>query len=182
MALAIGTVGNDNLIGTEADDDLQGLNGSDILIGLAGDDGLKGGPGADVLEAGAGNDELEGGTGADLLRGGGDFDVARYKSANARVTASLSNPASNTGDARGDKYSSIEALQGSDFNDTLIGNGVGNVLIGGKGGDLLNGRGGFDFARYNLGDVTRRVTANLADPSLNTGVAKGDRYISIEGI
>ena len=51
------------------------------------------------------------------------------------MTASLANTAVNTGDAQGDVYISIEALQGSNFNDTLIGDDNNNFLMGGVGAD-----------------------------------------------
>ena len=47
----------------------------------------------------------------------------------------LSNPASNTSDAAGDTYISIENLRGSSFNDTLVGNAGNNRLDGGLGLD-----------------------------------------------
>ena len=144
---------------------IEGIIGSDFNDTLTGD----------------GNDNyLEGAIGADVLNGGGGIDVASYQTANAGVTASLANPAINTGDAAGDSYISIEALLGSDFNDTLIGDGTNNRLEGNGGADVLNGGGGIDFARYQT--ATAGVTASLANPAINTGDAAGDSYISIEGL
>ena len=45
---------------------------------------------------------------------------------------------------------------------------------------VLDGGNGFDYARY-FGSPTG-LTVSLADPSKNTGDAKGDSYISIEGL
>jgi serralysin len=128
------------------------------------------------------NNVLDGGAGGDLLNGGGGFDFARYKGALSGVTASLANPSVNTGDAAGDTYVSIEGLQGSNFADSLTGDATSNVLIGGRGGDLLDGGNGFDFARYEIRDISRGVVANLADASANQGDAAGDTYVSIEGV
>src|SRR5262249_11037599 len=47
----------------------------------------------------SGNNLLEGGAGADVLNGGGGDDTASYSHAAARVIASLTNAAVNTGDA-----------------------------------------------------------------------------------
>ena len=96
------------------------------------------------------------------------------------MTASLANPAINTGEAAGDTYISIEGLRGSNFNDTLIGDANDNFLLGGLGADVLNGGGGTDFAE--LSDSPTGVTVSLGDPAINTGEAAGDTYVSIEGL
>ena len=98
----------------------------------------------DTLIGDANNNELRGGSGADVLNGGGGFDFAGYQNAGVGVIASLANPASNTGDAAGDTYISIEGLRGSDFDDTLIGDANDNTLEGGAGADVLSGGAGND--------------------------------------
>jgi serralysin len=144
---------------------------------------LRGGRFDDTLIGNFRGNVLEGVTGADILDGRGGFDFARYKSAPTGVTANLENSAVNTGHATGDTYISIEGLQGSDFADVLTGNSGSNVLVGGRGADALDGRDGFDFARYDIGNVGNRgVVANLANSSGNTGTAAGDTYTSIEGL
>ena len=50
----------------------------------------------------------------------------------------------NTGDAAGDTYVLIEDLLGSNFDDTLGGNGGSNTLTGLNGADTLAGNGGND--------------------------------------
>ena len=126
---------NDKLTGSNIVNSILGGNGNDTLLGLAGNDSLFGNDG---------NDNLVGGTGADALSGGNGTDTASYSTAAAAVVASLTNPGSNTGDAAGDTYTSIENLTGSTFNDTLAGNTGANVLLGGNGNDTLNGRAGSD--------------------------------------
>ena len=119
-----------------------------------------------------------------MLDGAGGFDYARYQSASAAVTASLADPSSNTGDAAGDTYLSIEGLIGSEFDDTLIGDAGDNILFGLSGGDALDGGSGFDIAAYNrfFPDRESPIVASLADPTINAGQAAGDTYISIEGL
>ena len=53
--------------------------------------------------------------------------------------------ATNDGDGATDTFTSIEDLIGSNFNDTLIGDGNANILMGGVGADLLLGFGGDDI-------------------------------------
>ena len=86
---------------------------------------LKGGAGQDKLFGDGGNDQLEGGIGADQLNGDAGFDAASYQAAAAAVTVYLdpANAAKNSGDAKGDTFSSIENLIGSGFNDKLFGDG-----------------------------------------------------------
>ena len=77
---------------------------------------------SDTFNGFSGNDLFVGGAGADSFNGGsGGTDTVSYDNATAAVTANLTSPASNTGDAAGDTYVSIENLIGSDFNDTLVG-------------------------------------------------------------
>jgi Ca2+-binding RTX toxin-like protein len=123
----------EGVIGTNYADNLTGSNSNDIL---------KGGAGDDTLIGGLGNDVLNGGLGADILNGGDGLDLADYRDATKPVTADLNNPINNTGEAKGDTYSSIEGLIGSAFDDTLVGDNSSNVLIGGLGADHLSGMGG----------------------------------------
>lgn len=126
---------------------LFGAAGNDTITG--GDfatvgDALDGGAGNDKLYGKAGDDTLRGGIGNDLLDGGAGNDTADYSLASSGVTANLTTPRLNTGEAAGDTYTSIENLSGSGFSDTLTGNGSANVLRGLDGHDALYGLGGAD--------------------------------------
>ena len=108
---------------------------------------------------GNGNSVLEGGPGADQLIG--QFlgsDTASYQHATASVTVNLLNSALNAGDAAGDTFVFISNVQGSQFNDTLIGDNNNNVLNGwgthDNGGDVLTGNGGADNFVFSGGRVT----------------------------
>ncbi|WP_395714266.1 Calx-beta domain-containing protein [Reyranella sp.] len=144
------------------------------------DDTLVGNAVENFVGGNAGNDILIGGSGADNLDGGSGTDSASYADSAVGVTASLADPSANTGNAKGDIYTSIENLIGSSFDDALIGNGAANTLTGLAGADALNGGGGFDYASYTT--ATAGVTASLANPAINTGDAAGDTYVSIEGL
>ncbi|WP_018096538.1 M10 family metallopeptidase C-terminal domain-containing protein [Sinorhizobium meliloti] len=122
----------------------KGGTGSDTITGNAAANALWGNGGNDRLIGGDGNDNLFGGAGADRLDGGNGTDLANYSNATAGIVADLSSPGSNTGEAAGDTYVSIERLYGSAFNDALRGDNGANLLNGLAGNDVLNGRDGND--------------------------------------
>ncbi|MEM6682751.1 MAG: calcium-binding protein, partial [Pseudomonadota bacterium] len=165
-----GSLVRDWLTGNAGNDDLTGLDGNDILNGNGGQDRLVGGEGEDILFGGAGNDVLEGGAHADILLGGSGLDIASYANAlpipdqswlgpgipftlpGGPLVASLANPSENTGDAESDAYDSIEGLEGSAYDDKLIGDQFDNDIIGGAGNDRLEGGLGGDTYIFGIGD------------------------------
>jgi Ca2+-binding RTX toxin-like protein len=192
-----GGLGNDSLNGNAGIDILFGDNGSDNLNGNAGDDILFGGAGHDKIFGSSGDDSLEGGQGGDLLNGGAGQDIADYGRSSG-VTASLANHNINTGDATSDQYVSIEGIAGSDFgNDRLIGNKAFNILLGNGGNDKLFGMAGNDILSGGAGadlldggkgnDTADYFTAGSIKVSLDgsftsTGIARGDKFISVENL
>jgi len=141
---AVGGSGSDSIKGNQVANSLFGNGGTDNLYGFSGNDKLYGGSGNDTLDGSTGNDVLTGGTGADKLIGGSGSDTASYADSTRAVGASLGNPASNSNDADGDTFSSIENLTGSKFSDRLEGNSGINILKGGAGNDRLYGAVGAD--------------------------------------
>ncbi len=152
----------ENVVGSALADNITGDGGINSLYGNAGDDTLTGG---------SGNDDLFGGAGADAMDGGIGFDLVKYQDATAGVTASLANPAINTGDAAGDTYLSIEGLVGSSFNDALTGDGGDNRLEGGTGNDTMVGGAGIDFL---LGQAGNDLLTGGADADVFAFSATGN--------
>ncbi|MEQ1950590.1 calcium-binding protein [Mesorhizobium sp. CN2-181] len=190
---AINLTGNEfiqTIEGNAGVNQLRGGGRGDELLGLGGDDLLYGEDGSDVLIGGAG---------ADYLNGGSGTDFASYATATAGVVVDMVAPASNSGDAAGDTFVSIEGIRGSGFDDELLGNAAANrldggsgadrlygldgddLLTGGGGGDLLTGGWGTDTASYETSGYNG-VIVDLFDPGNNAGDATGDEFSSIENV
>ena len=164
-----GGAGHDTLYGGPGggNDTLLGNDGNDTLYGGLGDDVLNGGTGDDQLRGGAGNDVLQGGTGRNTLDGGTGRDTASFEFAAAGITANLDDPTESGDLVRQNTLVSIENLTGSNYGDTLIGDGGNNVLaglngddtlqgglgddvlLGGPGADIMDGGAGMDTADYS---------------------------------
>ena len=135
-----GDARGDTYFGIEA---VYGSNFDDWLRGDDAGNELRGGNGDDDLWGYDGNDRLYGGEGADVLWGMGGVDIAVYTAANAAVTLNLDDGGTG-GEAAGDRYTSIEWVWGSNFDDTISGDFRANRLEGRDGNDTLNGEGGND--------------------------------------
>lgn len=149
---AEGGSGRDVLIGFAGDDRLVGGSGSDTVVGGAGDDWVEGGDGAnDYLFGGRGSDRLLGGDGADdddflvggedvdVLQGGGGSDTVSYAFSDVPVHVDLA-----AGTSSQDLLLAVENIDGSVFEDVLVGDETNNRLHGGDGNDVITGNGGLD--------------------------------------
>jgi len=130
-------VNMENLTGSEHDDILYGNNQPGTqLIGLGGNDELHGGTAFTTFIPGPGADKIFGGPGGGLI----DYEIAT-----SGLTASLANPAINTGDAAGDQYfGPVHDLAGTAYVDTLIGDANNNNLLALAGNDTVSGGAGND--------------------------------------
>jgi Ca2+-binding RTX toxin-like protein len=152
----------------------------------------------DALWAGEGDDVLSGGAGADLLQGQGGTDTASYAEAQGGVFVRLWSGEGLSGEAAGDVLADIENLRGSDFADTLVGDGGINALHGGGGADALwagdgddvlsggagrrssAGAGGTDTASY--AEAAGGVFVRLWSGEGLSGEAAGDTLVGIENL
>jgi len=148
-------------------------------------DDLTGDSLRDHIYGGDEGDTLEGKGGADILDGGPGEDLAAYYNATSGVTASLLNPAINTGEAAGDTYVSIEDLYGSKFDDTLQGDNGNNVIYSNGGNDTVYGEGGDDtffldsYGHFFGGDGNDTFYGSFSSqgPSTYEGGAGDDVYL-----
>lgn len=129
------------------------------------DDVIRGSAANNALRGGRDNDVLSGRGGADRLDGGDGVDTASYWGETVGVTVDLSIGKGSGGNAQGDVLISIENLNGSNVNDTLIGNAGANSLSGYGGQDALLGGAGNDALAGGAGKDTL------------TGGAGTDRFV-----
>ncbi len=154
---------------------LRGTSGVNVLTGSVNDLAIN------FLEGRGGGDTLIGGAqtydSSQASKGLRGYDIASYSKATSGVHASLANPATfNTGDALGDKYTAIDGLEGSAFNDVLTGDAKNNVIIDGAGNDTLTGGGGTDLVSY--ANATAGVTVSLAIAGAQNTIGAGTDTLS----
>ena len=151
------------------------MSGNDVINGTAGDDrqGLVGtDPGNDTYNMGAGNDYIGGGSGNDTINGGAGWDHLSFGGTNWNdgttafrgatvnlVTGVVLDPWGGT-----DTITGIEEVQGSRFNDVIIGTAARDEFWGLRGADTLRGGAEADRVHYNrdyLGGGNRGVIVDL---------------------
>jgi Ca2+-binding RTX toxin-like protein len=179
----------ENITGSTFGDILVGSSASNVLLGLSGNDQISGYDGDDLIE---------GGVGSDILNGGGGTDTLSYTSSMAGVVVNLGNGMVQGGDAQGDSVSYFENVSGSEYADSLFGNGLANLLKGGKGADSIFGGinndviegglggdtldGGSDNDTLSYAGSAAGVVINLGNGMASGGDADGDMFKNFENV
>jgi Ca2+-binding RTX toxin-like protein len=172
-------LGTGNLKGTgnALDNLLIGNGGDNLLLGLAGADVLQGGDGGDTLDGGAGADRLSGGAGDDVYviddldtdgAGPDQGDEIVESGGTGNGTDTVRTPFSiDLGLQCPDIENAVltgraAAAIGTDDDNRLVGNAIGNFLSGLEGEDTLDGAAGADTLVGGDGDDVYRVD-NIGD-------------------
>ncbi|NRA87331.1 MAG: hypothetical protein HRU28_08045 [Rhizobiales bacterium] len=169
----------DTLVNIE---ELRGSNYNDTLVGNEKVNFIKGGSGADIINAKGGDDFITGGAGADIINGGDGIDHISYYDSKSAVEINLITGLGKGGDAEGDTFINIENIQGSSYDDILIGDGNdnqiysrgGNDSISIKGNDIVSGGEGIDKIIFDDGYVVSDIDILKNDNKIIITVKNSD--------
>ncbi|MGB8812518.1 MAG: calcium-binding protein [Paracoccaceae bacterium] len=179
------------------------LSGNDLIVGTAGDDevhqGVNGGN--DTYNMNAGNDWIVGGIGSDTINGGDGSDgITFYNSSYSTGDSAFRGISVNmvTGkliDCWGytDTFTGIEKIEGSRFNDVILGSAGDEKFWGFRGADTFYGGGGNDFvyyrddARYGglrgiIANLETSVVGTTINGTIRDGFGQIDRIVNIHGV
>ncbi|UTW46542.1 CHRD domain-containing protein [bacterium SCSIO 12696] len=138
------------------------LTSIENIIGSGDDDVIiASGAAANTISGGDGDDRIAGGGGTDVIDGGAGFDTNDFSNINVGVDAEVGGvevnlAADGTGTASylgggnpsnviNESFTGIEAIEGTENNDTIIATGAAaNTIEGGDGDDFIAGGGGPD--------------------------------------
>lgn len=105
----------------------------------------------DILTGDNGDNVINGGTGGnDVLVGGLGNDTVSYATSEEAVGINLTNNRTALG-AQRDTIWGFENVEGSAFNDSIVGSRDANTLSGGAGDDIIDGKNGADIINGGLG-------------------------------
>jgi Ca2+-binding RTX toxin-like protein len=143
-------------------DDFERIEGSNFddpqLFGSTGNDQIVGGNGNDVIGGGGGNDVLLEGlerNGADSLNGGTGNDTVSYGVRASGVQVVLDGLRNDGAPGENDDVRpNVENVQGTSFDDTLVGNSLANTILGFGGVDGIKGGGSNDTLHGGPGKDT----------------------------
>ena len=146
---------NDIIVGLDGHDRIEIYDGNDVVFGGAGDDTIRDrGTGNDTMYGMDGNDTIYAGLGHDTINGGVGFDTLSYRYSEQIAAVDLQ--AGHALSEGIDTIVSIENLEGSSWDDVLLGSTEANRIEGGNGQDRIEGRAGDDF----LNGMSKNDTIN----------------------
>lgn len=196
-----GLAGNDTLNGGSGTDTLNGGDGNDLYIVDTNTDVITDTSGVDTVQStvsfslatrttienltliGTGAMNATGNTldnviganvGNSIINGASGNDTVSYVSATAGVTVAVNGASQATGGSGTDTLSNIENLSGSQYGDSLTGDGNANILRGDDGHDILIGGAGSDQLYGDAGND--RLADSIGDDTLSGG-AGNDTYV-----
>jgi Ca2+-binding RTX toxin-like protein len=167
---------------------ITGGSGNDTITGGDGNDTLNGGAGDDALDGGAGNDRYAFNTntqlGSDTVTDISGVDQLYFVGSTAALSVNLGLTTTQMVNAnltlKLDNNASIENIYGGAGDDTLIGNGLKNLLYGFAGNDVLSGgdendtlNGGLGADSIDGGSGNDAITIDNLDTSVIGGVVGG---------
>ncbi|MEA2446978.1 MAG: hypothetical protein QOK47_615 [Actinomycetota bacterium] len=173
--------GIDGVAGSGADDTLRGTAGTNLLFGAGGNDSIFTGgntgnfatPTTPAVDVVSGDGDPQAPPGNDTLTGGAGMNIVDYSFSETAVQVDLS-----LGTANGeglDTLSGFQVVVGSEFDDSLTGDGNDNAFQPYLGNDDVDGGGGADLAVF--ASAANSVVADLA-----TGNATGEGTDTLSGI
>ena len=134
---------------------------------------------------------------AGMIDGGAGFDAVDYSAAGAAIVVALDGSQASSGAATGDEFTGIERIIATDFDDTVIGNHLANMIEGNPGDDVIWGNSGADWLVPGAGNDTVQggpgtdmvsyvdsalgINANLVTGTVTTG-GYTDDLTSIESL
>ncbi len=187
LATGVGNAGAGDVDTIANVDGIRGSNYNDTLTGGSGANFFRGRGGNDTIDGGAGVDRVDyvdSVQGVVVTLGGTTTGSARDGQAILNgQTVAAGTPGATIGT---DTLRHIEAVRGSDFNDTLIGSNIATqeTFEGRKGNDLIDGNGGIDRAGYFQATAGVAVTLGRAgaDGTAADGYGTRDTLRDIENV
>ncbi|HEX2580678.1 MAG TPA: calcium-binding protein, partial [Dongiaceae bacterium] len=112
----------------------------------------------DTIIGGVGNDIFSGGGGSnDIIDGGGGFNTLSFQNVQNGLALNFSSTNSGTiayGSGNSIRYSNIQEVWGTNFNDVINGSAGNDFFNGGRGNDTILSAGGNDTVQGGGGDDT----------------------------
>ncbi len=180
------------------------LSGNDVINGTTGNDfeGLVGtNRGNDVFNMLAGDDFIHGSAGNDTIYGGDGFDVLSFSetsysqgaAAYRGISVNMTNGTLIDAWGNTDTFTGIERVEGSRFNDSMVGTDERDQFSGLRGADFFDGGADEDRVRYqndyNLGgrrgivvDLETSVVGGRIFGKIRDGFGHTDTVVDIERV